>query len=217
MKKGFFFTIVASMCVICVGCTLPFQTTTLEKPDSPEKMFKAAEELYNKKNYAQALDVYEQLKSAYPEFNEMPKVYAKIGDCLFEDKQYDKSIGRYLEFVQLNPNDKDVPRAKYNIGMAQFNQIKNIDLDSRIIQKTAEAFKALSDDPNAGEWGKKAEEKYRECRQKLAAKELDKADTYVSTSNYKSAKSAARRVLDEYPNLGYDDKANALLKKLKNK
>jgi outer membrane assembly lipoprotein YfiO len=216
MKKGFFFTIFASLCVICAGCPIITDSQPM-KYDSPEKMFKAAEELYNKKNYAQALDVYEQLKSAYPEFNEMSKVYAKIGDCLFEDKQYDKSVGRYFQFVELYPNDKDVPRAKYNIGMAMFNQIKNIDLDSRIIQKTAEAFKGLTDDPNAGEWGKKAEEKYRECRQKLAAKEWDKARTYLSASNPKSATIAAKRILDEYPNLGYDDKANELLKKYKNK
>ncbi len=217
MKKGFFFTIVATLCVICAGCQVPFQTVKKEKPDSPEKMFQAAEELYNKKDYAQAMELYDQVKSAYPEFKEMPKVYVKIADCLYEDKQYDKSIGRYFQFVELYPNDKEVPKAKYNIGMALFSQIKNSDLDSRIIQKTAEAFKTLSDDPNAGEWGKKAEEKYRECRQKLAAKEWNKAETYVSLSNYQAAKLVARRILDEYPKLGYDDKANNLMKKIKNK
>ena len=215
MKKGFFFTMVATLCVICAGCQAPFQTVKTEKLDSPEKKFQAAEDLCNKKNYVQAMELYDDVKSAYPEFKEMPKVYVKIADCLYDDKRYDKSIGRYFQFVELYPNDKEVPRAKYNIGMALFSQIKNIDLDSRIIQKTAEAFKTLSDDPNAGEWAKKAEEKYRECRQKLAAKEWDKATTYLSMSNKQAAGKSARRILDEYPELGYDDKANALLKKLK--
>jgi outer membrane protein assembly factor BamD len=218
MNKLLAYISILLIILCCSGCPSVWNTdNSKESNTSPEDLFKSAEELFEKQKYAPAIDLYEQLKSAHPDFKEIPKVYLRIADALYNDKQYDKAMGRYYQFIELYPNEKEAARAKYNVGMSLFNQIKNTDLDSRIINRTAETFKALSDDPNAGEWAKKAEEKYRECRQKLAEKELYKAKTYISMGNYQAARLVAKRVLDEYPKLGYDDQANELIKKIKNK
>jgi outer membrane protein assembly factor BamD (BamD/ComL family) len=119
--------------------------------------------------------------------------------------------------MQLYPGDKGVPRAKFNIGMCYFNQMKNTGLDNSVVQAAAAEFKALADDANAGEWAKKAEEKYNECRKKLAEKEMDKAHTMLSVSNYQAARLAAKRELGEYPKMGYDDEAAELIKSIKGK
>ena len=65
--------------------------------------------------------------------------------------------------------------------------------------------------------GQKAEEKTRECERKLAEKELYKARSYISLGNYKAARLATQRVLDQYPKLGLDDEAKKLLERIKNK
>ncbi len=212
-------TVIALLAWLTAAGCMPISTSAeqSEKSSSPEQMFKAAEELYNKEKYTQAVDVYEQIKSAHPDFKDMPKVYLRIAEAQYNAKEYDKAIGRFLQFVQLYPNDPDIAKAKYFVAMSYFNQIKNTDLDSRIIQKSAEAFKQLASDTEAGEWGKKAEEKHRECLQKLAEKEYQKARTYIGLGNYTGARMATRRILDEYPKLGFDEKANDLLKKIKNK
>lgn len=144
-------------------------------------------------------------------------MYLKLGDVFFEEKAYEKAASRYLQFIELFPNHKEVPKAKFNVAMCYFNQIKGTDLDNRAVKLAADSFKAVTELPDAGEWGKKAEEKLKECRQKLAAKELYKARTYISVSNYTAARLAAQRVLDEYSKLGYDEEAKDLIQGIKGK
>jgi outer membrane protein assembly factor BamD len=213
----------STLCLILVslitlsGCPSLWKTEASEKNLNADELYKSADESFQKKNYSQALDSFEKLKSAHPDFKDMPEVYLKIADSLYNEGSWDKAMARYSQFIELYPGHKSVPRAKYNIAMGTFNQIKQTDLDTRIVQKAAEAFKLIADDPDTGEWRKKAEEKYRECRQKLAAKEMYKARTYISMGNYNAARLVAKRVLDEYPKLGYDEEANQLISKIKNK
>ncbi len=218
MNRTEFHIIAAALIlVLLAGCPALWTSETVVKNSTPEQLFKEGEELFKKKDYSGAINSFEQLKSAHPEFEKTPEVYLKIADALFENGAYDKAIMRYQTFAELYPLHKDIPKAKYQIALAYFNQIKNTDLDNSIIQAALDSFKAVSEDPKAGEWGKKAEEKLRICRKKLAEKEIYKAQTYISMRNYRAARVAAKRVLDEYPRLGFDTEANDLLKKIKDK
>lgn len=188
-----------------------------EKTASAEDLFKEAEENFEKKKYSDAVDLYERLKSAYPDFKKIPEVHLQIAEAFFNEGSYEKAIGRYLQFIELFPHHKEVARAKYQIAMSYFNQIRRADLDNRVVKQAADSFKVLSEDADAGEWQKKAEEKYKECLKKLAEKEIYKAKTYMSMSRYPAARQAAQRVLDDFAKMGYDEEAKDLLKKIKGK
>jgi len=217
VRRKFSFFLFTFIAVFAAGCPSLWKADMVEKDLGPDKLFQAAEEQFQKKQYSQAIDLYERLKSGHPDFKKMPEVYAKIADAFFDEKSYDKAIGRYQQFIDLYPGHKEVPRAKFNIGMCYFNQIKNTDLDNSVVRTATAEFKALSENSNAGEWAKKAEEKYNECRKKLAEKEMYKARTYLTVKNYQAARLAAKRVLDEYPKLGYDNDASDLIKSIKGK
>jgi outer membrane protein assembly factor BamD len=217
VNRGCFAAISILLALFLAGCPSIWNVEAIDKGATADQLYKIAEDRFEKKEYASAIEAYERLKSAYPDFKEIQQVYLRLGDAFFNAGEYEKAVNRYAQFMELYPAHKEVARAKYQIAMSSFKQIKSTDLDSRSVQKSANEFKALADDPDAGEWAKKAAEKYRECRQKLAAKELYKARTEISTGNYQAARLAAKRVLDEYPKLGYDDEANELIKKLKNK
>jgi outer membrane protein assembly factor BamD len=203
--------------MLLAGCPALWNAKVEDKPAGAEELFKAAEERFEKKDYANAVEHFERLKSAYPDFQKIPEVHLKIADSLYNQGTYDKANARYIEFLELYPNHKDVTRAKYQIAMGYFHQIKNMDLDNRTVQRAAQAFKLVADMPDAGEWGKKAEEKRNECLKRLAEKELYKARTYVSMYKYNAARLAAKRILEEYPKLGYDEEASNLIKKIKDK
>lgn len=217
VRRAFSTLLVLLGFLLIAGCPSIWQPTTVEESPSAEALFKAAEEHFEKKDYAKAIEAYERLKSAYPEFKDMPKVYLKIADSFFNQKSYENAVARYLQFLELYPSGKDVNRAHYQIAMAYFNQIKGVDLDNRVVKQAAEAFKSLADNAEGGEWAKKAAEKYKECMGKLAEKELYKARNYISTGNYKAARLAAQRVLENYSKSGHDEEADALLKKIKGK
>jgi outer membrane protein assembly factor BamD len=203
---------------LSAGCPSVWQSKATESAEAgPEQLYKRAEELYGKKSYSEAADVYQKLRSAYPDFDKIAEVYERLGDAFFNADKYEEAISRYRQFIELYPNHKDRARAKYMVGMAFFKQVKGKDLDNSVVERAEQAFKEVSQDTEAGEWAKKAEEKYRECRKKLAEKELYKAETYLSMKNYKAAKIAAQRILDEFKDMGLDKDANNLIERLKGK
>lgn len=211
----FFFLIV--LVVAFTGCQSWWAGDVKEKNISAEELFNSGKEKIKDKKYSEGIIILERLKSAHPEFKQMPQVYLAIADAFYDEGSYDKAIARYLQFLELYPADGEASRARYQIAMSYFNQIKNTDLDNTVVKQAIRSFKAVSEAPNPGEWGKKAEEKYRECQRKLAEKELYKSRSYISLGNYKAARMAAQRVIDEYPKLGLDDEAKQILDKIKNK
>ena len=211
------FLLVTILAVLMSGCPALWNSYVKDKSVSPEELFSQAKDKLKEKSYADAVSSLERLKSAYPEFKQMPQVYLSIADAFYDEGSYDRAIARYLQFLELYPADKDASKARYQIGRSYFNQIKGTDLDNRVVKQAIRSFKAVSEAPDAGEWGKKAEEKSRECERKLADKELYKARSYISLGNYKAARLAAQRVLDQYPKLGLDDEAKQLLANIKNK
>ena len=209
---------VAFFLLVCLGgCPALWTETKPTRDASAEDLYKQAENLFRDKSYLAAAEAYQKLKSAYPDFDKMPAVYVKIGDALYANGEYEKAISRYLQFLELYPKHTYVPRVKYYIAMSYFKQIKKLDLDSAILQKTADAFNSLAADPDAGKWAEKAKEKLTDCRKMLAEKEIYKANAYWSMGKYKSAEMSAQRVLDEFPNLGLDEEAKSLVERAKKK
>ncbi|MEW6349795.1 MAG: outer membrane protein assembly factor BamD [Thermodesulfobacteriota bacterium] len=208
-----FITVIA-IALIVGGCPSLWNTVRApgEEP-TPELLFKKGKNLFDDKKYQEAIQVLESLKSAHPDFENMPEVYMKLADASFEKGAYDDAASRFKQFLELYPNHEDTVRAKYMVGMCYFNQIKRIDLDSTALVHAAEEFKTVVDRGGESEWKKKAEEKYRECRKRLGEKELYKAQNYLNQSQYRAARLAAQRVLDEYKDLGLDDQAKAIVAK----
>jgi len=211
------FLLVALLAILLSGCPSWWSSDVKEKSPTPEELFSQGQDKIKQKKYEEGVNILERLKSAYPEFKQMPQVYLAIADSFYDQNSYDKAIARYLQFLELYPGDKEASRARYQIGMAYFKQIKGTDLDNTVVKQAIRAFKAVSEAQTPGEWGKKAEEKTRECERKLAEKELYKARSYISLGNYKAARLATQRVLDQYPKLGLDDEAKNLLERIKNK
>lgn len=199
------------------ACPSLWNTAANDKAEGAEKLYEDAEAAFDNKDYEKAIELYERIKSGYSDFEKTPEVYLRLADAFYEKGAYEKAISRYLQFVELHPGHKDVPKAKFHAAMGYFQQIRAADLDNRIVHTAAEAFKALRDDPEAGEWAEKAGEKYDECLKKMAEKELYKARTYVSMGQYQAARIAAKRVLDEYKEMGFDKEAEDLIKGIKGK
>lgn len=217
MRRAYTTLLLLAAVLFLAGCPSIWQPTAPEESPSAETLFKKAEDQFAKKDYAGAIESYERLSSAYPEFDKMSQVHMRIADSYFNQKSYENATARYLQFLDLYPADKQVNRARFQIAMAYFNQIKGIDRDGRALDQATDAFKSLADNAEAGEWAKKAGEKYKECVGKLAERELYKAAGYISLGKYKAARLAAKRVLEKYSKSGRDAEAEALLKKIKGK
>ncbi|MFH1115429.1 MAG: outer membrane protein assembly factor BamD [Pseudomonadota bacterium] len=217
MQRQILMVAVALAALLITGCKPFWGPTVKEEAPSAEELYKKAEALYKDKDYDAAIETYQRLKSGHSEFEKAPEVYMRIADAYYDSGKLEKAASEYLQFVELYPGNEKVPRANFRVAMCYFKQIKSTDRDSRAVTVAAERFKALRDNPDAGEWAKKASEKYDECLKKLAEKELYKAQTYISMGKYKAARMAAKRVLEEYGKLGLDREAEDLIKSIKGK
>jgi outer membrane protein assembly factor BamD len=217
VKKALSILVVLTAGLLLTGCPSLWSTAATEKTENAERLYKDAEAAFESKDYDKAIELYERVKSGYTDFEKMPEVYLKLAEAFYKKGDYDKAVSRYQQFGELYPGNKDVPKAKFYAAMGYFQQSRSPDLDNRIVRTAADAFKALRDDPQAGEWAQKAGEKYNECLKKMAEKELYKARTYVSMGKYKAARIAAKRVLDEYKETGFDKEAEDLIKGIKGK
>ena len=217
MKKALSILVVLIAGTMLTACPSLWNTAANDKTEGAEKLYEDAEAAFDNKDYEKAIELYERIKSGYSDFEKTPEVYLRLADAFYKKGAYEKAISRYLQFVELHPGHKDVPKAKFHAAMGYFQQIRAADLDNRIVHTAAEAFKALRDDPEAGEWSERAGEKYDECLKKMAEKELYKARTYVSMGQYQAARIAAKRVLDEYKEMGFDKEAEDLIKGIKGK
>jgi len=217
VRRASVLVLVALTATLVAGCPSIWKKELIKKDAPPKELFQAAQDQFQQKNYREAIELYERLKSAQPDFDKIPEAYQRIADAFFNLGEYDEAVARYQQFLQLYPNHEDRYRAKYMIGMSYFDRIKGTDREDSMVRRAEAEFKQVADDSAAGQWKKKAEEKYRECRKKLAEMELYKAKTYISTGQYKSARIAAQRILDEYAKLGLDKEASDIIEKVKGK
>jgi outer membrane protein assembly factor BamD len=216
-RHTFALLFVILIALLAGGCPSLTNKSLPQEEPKPEQIFEKGQTLFEKKKYAEAIQVWESLKSAHPDFAKMPEVYIKLADASFKSSTYDDAIGRYRQYIELYPTHDDALRAKYMVGMCYYSQIKPTDLDSGSLGYAASEFESIRDGSSDNEWKKKADEKYRDCRKKIGEKELYKARTYLSLRQYKSARMAAQRVMDEFKDLGLDEKAQAILDKTKDK
>lgn len=86
-------------------------------------------ELYNKKNYDQAAQIYEQLL-----VSEGPHsgYYYNLGNCYYKLKQWGKAILNYERALRLDPLDND---AKRNLRMAQLQTIDKVTDSNTYLEK----------------------------------------------------------------------------------
>jgi len=110
--------------------------TTEKSSTNPDETFKEAEASFQKKDYARAQELYERIRvSNPPDFKKIPEVNLQIAEALFNQGLYEQAMSRYYQFLELYPNHKEVPRAKYQIAMCHFKQIKRFDLDNRAVKQ----------------------------------------------------------------------------------
>lgn len=198
--------------LVCASCSFPFNSDeTVENTPGPDALFDKAQGYFKDAEYDQAIHFFETLKSAYPTFPEISVVQSRIADSYYRMGEYPKAMAEYKQFLTLYPTDPNVPRAKYMIGMCYYEQKKSIDRDDSVVRRAEEVFKGVAQEYKGTDIGEKAEKRLLDCRKHLAAKELYKANVYMSIKKYKAAKWAAERILEEYGGLGYDDEAKAII------
>lgn len=85
--------------------------------DGSDNNMKTAQGLFEKNNYAEALPLFEQIAGNASSSEAVDARYM-MGECLFNQKEYDKAIMQYQKIISQNASHDKAPAAMYKQGMA---------------------------------------------------------------------------------------------------
>jgi outer membrane protein assembly factor BamD len=181
---------------------------------NPETLYKEGLIRFNKKDYADALKKFEELKSSFPDSPPFT-VWAelKTGDCHFLKEEYVEAIAAYEEFKKTHPSHEEIPYVQFQIGMSYFNQMRSLDRDQTPTKKALSSFEYLIASHPPGLFTEKAREKVAVCKKRLADHEFYIGNFYYKQGQFEAAASRFEGLLEKFPRLSEEDETLCLLGK----
>jgi len=180
----------------------------------PGILYRQGLERFNKRDYSEALKIFEQIKSNFPDsppYTQWAEV--KVGDCHFFKKDYVEAIAAYEEFKKTRPTHEDIPYVQYQIGMSYFSQKRTHDRDQTSTQKALSNFEYLVTNTPQSLFTDRAKEKMETCKKQLADHEFYIGNFYYKQGKYLAAASRFEGLLEKFPKRAEEDKALYLLGK----
>lgn len=180
----------------------------------PEILYRQGLERFNKRDYSQALEIFGQIKSSFPDsppYTQWAEI--KVGDCHFFKKDYPEAIAAYEEFKKTRPTHEEIPYVQYQIAMAYFNQMRTHDRDQTSTKKALSNFEYLVANTPPSIFTEKALEKMEVCKKRLADHEFYIGNYYYKKGKYEAAVSRFEGLTEKFPKRAEEDKTLYLLGK----
>ncbi|MCX5894633.1 MAG: outer membrane protein assembly factor BamD [Proteobacteria bacterium] len=164
-----------------------------------EEYYNRAMNLFNEKNYFDAIPAFEELKEKFPLSPYAIIAEMRLGDAHFYKEEYVEAIHMFENFRRLHPNNKSVPYSIYMTGMCYYNQILTIDRDTSSARAAAEQFQQLIELYPDNPYGVMALVKLGEARRVIAEHEFFIGEFYLRNKNYTGAINRFNGILKDYP------------------
>jgi outer membrane protein assembly factor BamD len=215
-NKKAFLTLLAFV-MILAGCKmwLPWGKGGDMTQTTPEGLYYRGVDLYQKKDYSDAIKLFQRVKEEYPLSTLAIMAELGIADAYFSDKSYTDADLAYNEFLNLHPTNENMPYVMYQIGMCHFNEITSIDRDQSETFKALKAFERLAARFPDSKFFAMAEKMVRDCKKLLGEQELYVGKFYFNIKEYRAALQRFEKIARDYPNVGLDDKVHQFIAEAK--
>lgn len=179
-------------------------TPKSEKP--PEQLYAEGEAAFNKSRYEKAIELWKQVKEAYPEPELVAKAEIGIANAYFLDNEFIEAAAAYEDFRKLHPAHELAQFSLYRQGLSSYNLITGIDTDQTPTKNALALFESFVRQYPRSEYVAKVQEKIADCRGKLAKYEIYVGRFYYRTDNYAAAAARFELALQHFPDYtGHDE------------
>lgn len=185
---------------------------------SIDEQYKMAVKLYETKEYAKALRLFEKITPAYRGKPQMERIQFMVAQANFNEKNYSLAGYYFDRFTSNYPKSSKKEEAAFLSAYSYKLSSPVFSKDPTDTNKALEAFQSFITAYPDSEKLPEANRHYKELRYKLQQKYFEIAKTYYRTSdydlrNYKAAIQAFDNLLSDY--LGSEFKEEALYYRLK--
>ncbi|WP_407482350.1 outer membrane protein assembly factor BamD [Elizabethkingia meningoseptica] len=194
MKKTLTFIILA---LIVVSCNKEFDNAM--KSADKDVILKAADKYYEKKNWKQALALYDRLPNLLAGTDELADMSFKQAYANYYDRSYKLAGHQFKSFTVNNPRDPRREEAAYMSAICYYQDSRDYNLDQ---ESTVSAINELQEFLNTypgSERSKNISKLVDELSYKLEFKAFENARQYYKMAEYKAADITFENVLEDYP------------------
>ena len=193
---------------LVTGCSWIGEEQDLTKDWSAVRLYTAAKERLENKDYEQAIDYYEKLESRYPFGPHSQQAQLDLTYAYYKSDDPASAIAAADRFIKLHPRHPNVDYAYYIKGLA--NYVKTGGFVSRLVSKdyskrdtgaAVEAFRDFNEltrrFPNS-KYAQDAAQRMLYLKNTLAMHEVHVANYYLGRGAYVAAANRARYVVENY-------------------
>jgi outer membrane protein assembly factor BamD len=193
---------------LVTGCSIFGEPQDITKDWSATRLYSAAKERLENKDYEKAIEYYEKLEARYPFGPHSQQAQLDIAYAYYKNEQSAAAVAAADRFIKLHPRHPNVDYAYYIKGLA--NYLKTGGFVARIISKdyskrdtgaAQEAFRDFSEltrrFPNS-KYSVDAAQRMMFLKNTLAMHEVHVARYYMTKGAYVAAANRARYVVENY-------------------
>jgi outer membrane protein assembly factor BamD len=194
---------ILSVLSLFIGCA-----SKEKDANTPEALFKIAQEYDEAERYEIAIQKYTDVKNKFPYSAFATSSELAIADVNYKRESFAESQIAYQNFRDLHPKHPKIDQVIFKTGMSFYQQLPDsVDRDLTLANDAIYHFNEVIKNYPKSEFIIEAKEKRDKCYTMLAEKELYVADFYLLHENYDAALNRYEVMLNKYPSIGLDPKA----------
>ena len=195
-------TIVLVLLLLFPHCQKKNLEVTPEQAASDESLYKLGEQLI-KKDPERARLYLRQVIDSFPKSFYAQRAKLTIANSYFDKGDESSMIlaaAEYREFIGLFPYSPSASFAQYRIAMTFFKKILTPGRDQNKTVQALNEFKKVVSQYPLSEEAKQAQQRIKDCEQKLAEHTFIIAKFYYRSMAYKASSTRLVEILTNYPN-----------------
>ena len=203
-----FILLLALATVAVGGCA---KKPYLSSATNVDQAYEECHALSEKKDYDEANECFEVLKSRFSGSRASYEADLEIGDNYFRKKEYLLAAETYLAFAKLHPAHEKIDYAYYRIGLSYLRESpRPVDRDQQHLEDALYYLELALSNPRSSV-ADVAKEKLMEVRTRIAKRHFYIGRFYWRTGEYLSAIPRFQEVVTHYSGLGLDEKSLYLM------
>lgn len=171
----------------------------IEKSGDYQKKLAYANELYARKKYTQAHDLYESLLTVYKGTTQFENLYYRYAYSTYYMKDYVQAAFHFKNFVDYFPNSPHAAEMAFMQAYCFYKLSPRVELDQSNTEKAIAQMQQFIDTYPESDKVEEANKIIDACRAKLEEKEYRAAMLYYNLGYYQAAAITFNNVLLDYP------------------
>jgi outer membrane protein assembly factor BamD len=183
-------------------------SSTPTTADGAELLYQEAEEAFQDERYLVALEKFREVKNRFPQSPRAVDAELRVADTYFAQEAFIEAESAYEIFRELHPAHPKNDYVHFRIAMSAYEQIpSNPARDLTAAHRAIDGFQVVLAKYPGSEFAKDAKRYIDESRRRLAEHESYVADFYFRRQHFLSASYRYAALLQDFPDLGFDEEA----------